>query len=283
MNAGKLSLLALAFAAAPSLLGQTASPAPETEFFSKATSDSCAVAFATVMADYLRPELQKQFGNDSVAVDEFVSGVAHAFEIKDAHAPYYFGVRSGLAMIDRVEGMVSMGFPMTSSSFVAALGEAMHGRTMGFSVDTADAFLRSLMEKMYERDRPAPLSEESQQAFLSEQKARQGVIETPSGLLFEVITEGEGEHPKAEDTVKVLYTGRLADGTVFDETDKPIQFPVSRLVPGFTEGLMLMKPGGEYRIFIPASLGYGETGAGGGTIPGNAALDFTVKLLEIVK
>ncbi|MDE6629141.1 MAG: FKBP-type peptidyl-prolyl cis-trans isomerase, partial [Muribaculaceae bacterium] len=81
--------------------------------------------------------------------------------------------------------------------------------------------------------------------------------------------------------VKVTYTGKLSDGTVFDQPERPVQFPVSNLVPGFTEGLKLMKPGGTYRLFIPATLGYGDLGAGG-VIPPGAALDFTVTLLEIV-
>lgn len=285
--AAALSLLGwlpqTAFADGTPADSDTAATAEASMTFDKATADSCAAAFATVMADYLRPELNSQFGADSVARREFVEGVAHAFEIKNAHAPYFFGVRSGLAMIDRVEGMTGMGFPMTTDSFLAAFGEAMDGNTMGFDADSADAFLRTLMERMYERDKPAPLTEESQAAFLEAQKSRPGVIETPSGLLFEVITEGEGEHPRPEDSVKVLYTGKLADGTVFDETDRPVMFPVSRLVAGFTEGLQLMKPGGKYRLFIPASLGYGDKGAGGGVIPGNAALDFTVELLEIMK
>lgn len=103
----------------------------------------------------------------------------------------------------------------------------------------------------------------------------------PSGLLFEIITEGEGPHPADTDIVKVTYTGRLSDGTVFDSSDRPVQFPVNRLVPGFTEGLKLMKPGGEYRIFIQPALGYGDKGASG-IIPPGAVLDFTVKLLEIL-
>lgn len=103
----------------------------------------------------------------------------------------------------------------------------------------------------------------------------------PSGLVFEVITEGEGTSPTIDNRVRLLYTGRLADGTVFDQTERPVDFPLRGLVPGFSEGLSLMKPGGTYRLFIPPSLGYGEEGAAG-TIPPNAAIDFQVQLLEIL-
>lgn len=243
-------------------------------------ADSCVAAFATIMAEYTRPELQRQFAGDTAAVSEFAAGVAHAFRIRDAHAPYYFGVRSGLAMIERVEGMQQMGYPITPQAFVPQLEAALKGDAMGFDGKTADAYLRHFMDLLYPA--PEPLSEESQTAFLSSQKSREGVDALPSGLLFEIITEGEGESPSLTDKVKVTYKGALADGTVFDTTEKPITLPVSGVVPGFSEGLRLMKPGGTYRLFIPASLGYGDKGAGG-VIPPGAALDFTVTLLEIEK
>ena len=85
------------------------------------SADSCAAAFATVMAEYLRPELEKQFPGDTAAVREFVKGVEHAFEIKNEDAPYFFGVRSGFALIDRVEAMQAMGFPFTSAQFCSGL------------------------------------------------------------------------------------------------------------------------------------------------------------------
>lgn len=246
-------------------------------------ADSCAAAFATVMAEYLRPELEKQFPGDTAAVDEFVKGVGHAFEIKNEDAPYFFGVRSGFALIDRVEAMQAMGFPFTSSEFCNNLGAALRGSAMGFDVKSADEFLRTVVERM----RPAGdeiegVSPESQQEFLDAQRSRAGVSVTPSGLLFEIITEGEGDSPGDADKVRVTYTGRLADGTVFDETSRPIEFPLHGLVKGFSEGLKMMKPGGEYRIFIPSYIGYGDRGAAG-VIPPGAALDFTVKLLDVIK
>jgi len=244
--------------------------------------DSCAAAFATVMAKYLKPEIDKQFPGDTAAIAEFTRGIAHAFDIKNVDAPYYLGVRNGFAIIDRLESMQSMGFPITPEAFCNQLGNALRSSALGFTPESADNFLRDAMAKLYPEKEVAPLSPESQLQFLNEQKTREGVAQTPSGLLFEIITEGEGPHPTDTDIVKVIYTGKLADGTVFDSTERPIQFPVNRLVPGFTEGLKMMKPGGEYRLFIPPALGYGDKGAGGGIIPPGAALDFTVKLLEIL-
>lgn len=243
--------------------------------------DSCAAAFATIMAQYLRPELEKQFPADKEAAAEFIRGVREAFEIRDSKSAYHFGVRNGLGMLDRVDAMAQMGFPITPANFCSALAQAMEGSAMGFDAAGADEYLRTAMNRINPPAEEKTLSPESQQQFLSEQAKREGVQMTPSGLLYEVITEGEGPHPTDSDNVKVTYTGKLSDGTVFDQTERPVQFPVSNLVPGFTEGLKLMKPGGTYRLFIPATLGYGDLGAGG-VIPPGAALDFTVTLLEIV-
>lgn len=109
---------------------------------------------------------------------------------------------------------------------------------------------------------------------------RRGAVTTPSGLVFEVITEGEGDFPGAADKVNIEYTGRLSDGSVFDKTEEPVSFDLVRLVPGFREGLQMMRPGGEYRIVLPASLGYGERGVGD-VIPPGAAIEFTVRLLSV--
>lgn len=248
--------------------------------FTQAETDTINRAYATVMATYLAPYIKENFPNDTNAVNEFVDGMRHAFEIRNEDSPYFAGVRSAMANFDRFDAMVSMGFPFTPDSYLTALQEALEGKTFGMDQKSADAYLHSVMARMYPA--PEPPSAESQQSFLDANKLREGVTETPSGLLFEVITEGEGSHPGPTDTVRVTYKGALADGTVFDETDKPIDLPVSGVVKGFSEGLQMMKPGGTYRLFIPASLGYGDKGAGG-VIPPGAVLDFTVTLLDTVK
>ena len=246
-----------------------------------AQADSCAAAFATTMAMYLKPELERRFQSNGDSISEFVRGVGHALDIKNVDAPYYQGVRNGFAIIDRLGQMQAMGFPISDKAFLSQLDAALKGQAMGMDADKADAYLRHAMELMMPVEEPKVLSPESQQAYLDENRGRQGVIETPTGLLFEVITEGEGATPKPEDTVSVTYAGRLSDGEVFDSSEKPVRFPVNRLVPGFTEGLQMMKPGGTYRIIIPPVLGYGDSGAGG-VIPPGAVLDFTVTLHDII-
>lgn len=255
--------------------------AAKADIFAKAEIDSINRAYATVMAKYLRPYIDENFPDNPQAAKEFVEGMRHAFEIRHEDQPYFAGVRSAMANFDRFDSMVAMGFPFTAESYTDALDAALAGDTFGMDRESADNYLHEMMAKMYPE--PEALTPESQQAFLNEQKQREGVIATPSGLLFEVITEGEGENPGPTDVCRVTYTGRLANGEVFDSTDTPIDLPVSGVVRGFSEGLQMMKPGGTYRLFIPAELGYGDRGAGGGVIPPGAALDFTVSLRDIVK
>jgi FKBP-type peptidyl-prolyl cis-trans isomerase FklB len=121
------------------------------------------------------------------------------------------------------------------------------------------------------------------EAFLAENKKKEGVKTTASGLQYKVITEGTGKAPAATDTVTVNYKGTLIDGTEFDSSYKrgqPATFPVSGVIKGWTEALQLMKEGSKWQLFIPAELAYGERGAGAQIGP-NAVLIFEVELLSI--
>ena len=120
-------------------------------------------------------------------------------------------------------------------------------------------------------------------AFLAENGKKPGIRTTPSGLQYEVLSEGSGKSPAASDTVRVHYTGKLLNGTVFDssvERGEPAEFGLSQVIAGWTEGLQLMKPGAKYRFFIPSELAYGEHGAGN-SIPPHATLIFDVELLAV--
>lgn len=124
---------------------------------------------------------------------------------------------------------------------------------------------------------------EKGEAFLKENAQKEGVKTTASGLQYLVLKEGDGKSPKATDVVKVHYKGTLIDGKEFDSSYKrgePIEFPLNRVIPGWTEGVQLMKEGAKYQFFIPAKLAYGERGAGG-VIPPNATLIFEVELIAV--
>ncbi|MFH1842728.1 MAG: FKBP-type peptidyl-prolyl cis-trans isomerase [bacterium] len=122
-------------------------------------------------------------------------------------------------------------------------------------------------------------------AFLTANKAKDGVVETESGLQYKVLTEGDGPHPSATDKVKVHYQGTLLDGTEFDSSysrGEPISFSLDGVIAGWTEGVQLMSVGSKYEFYIPSNLAYGERGAGRDIGP-NATLIFVIELLAIEK
>jgi FKBP-type peptidyl-prolyl cis-trans isomerase FkpA len=124
---------------------------------------------------------------------------------------------------------------------------------------------------------------EAGKAFLAENATKEGVKTTASGLQYKVLTEGKGKKPAATDKVKVHYEGRLLDGTVFDSSYKrgePISFPLSGVIPGWTEGVQLMGTGSKYQFYIPQELAYGLQGSPP-TISGGSTLIFDVELLGI--
>jgi len=119
--------------------------------------------------------------------------------------------------------------------------------------------------------------------FLEMNGKAEGVKTTASGLQYKVLQEGSGTSPVATDKVKVHYTGKLLDGTVFDssvERGEPISFALNQVIPGWTEGVQLMKPGAKYEFTIPSELAYGAQGAPG-AIPPNSVLIFYVELIEV--
>ena len=134
----------------------------------------------------------------------------------------------------------------------------------------------------------APLMADSNlekgEAFLKENATKEGVKTTASGLQYKVLKEGDGKSPKETDTVQVHYKGTLLDGTEFDSSyrrGQPAEFPLNLVIPGWTDGLQLMKVGAKYQFTIPSKLAYGERGTPGGPIPPNSTLIFEVELLAI--
>jgi FKBP-type peptidyl-prolyl cis-trans isomerase FklB len=149
---------------------------------------------------------------------------------------------------------------------------------------TLQAFQKEMMEKQMAASKEAATKNAAEgEKFLTENKKKDGVKTTASGLQYKVLKEGSGVSPKETDTVVVNYKGTLLDGTEFDSSYKrnePASFQVNRVVKGWIEALQLMKPGAKYQLFIPAALAYGERGAGQ-LIGPNATLIFEVELLSI--
>jgi FKBP-type peptidyl-prolyl cis-trans isomerase FklB len=152
--------------------------------------------------------------------------------------------------------------------------------------ETIMAFQKEMSAKQIERLKElGEKNKKEGEAFLAENKKKEGIITLPSGLQYKVINEGTGETPELTDVVTVNYRGTLIDGTEFDSSyrrGQPATFPVNAVIAGWAEALQLMKVGSKWLLFIPSDLAYGERGAGRDIGP-NATLIFDVELLSIKK
>ncbi len=175
------------------------------------------------------------------------------------------------------------------ADFAEGLDAAFNGKEMQMTYDEAKAVIREYFTAMEQELQAqaaaaAKVNEEAGKSYLETNGKRPEVVTTASGLQYEVLTEGNGPQPSAQDQVKVHYTGRLIDGTVFDssvERGEPATFGVTQVIPGWVEALQLMKAGSKWRLHIPSNLAYGQQGAGG-VIGPNATLIFDVELLEVI-
>jgi FKBP-type peptidyl-prolyl cis-trans isomerase FklB len=171
--------------------------------------------------------------------------------------------------------------------FVKGLKDALSGAKPLLTDDemrsTLTALQKEMMAKQTEKMQALGVKNKKEgEAFLAENKKKEGVITLPSGLQYKIIKEGTGKVPKAADTVTTNYRGTLIDGTEFDSSYKrgePATFPVNGVIPGWTEALQLMKTGSKWQLFIPSNLAYGERGTG--PIGPNAVLLFDVDLISI--
>ena len=175
------------------------------------------------------------------------------------------------------------GADISIEAMVAGFAKAAMGEETDLTPEEADQIVREYFTSAGERQGQENL--EAGNAFLEENKERPEVKVTESGMQYEVLAEGDGPIPTAEDRVRVHYHGTLIDGTVFDSSvdrGEPAVFGVTQVIPGWTEALQMMPVGSKWKIYLPSDLAYGERGAGGDIGP-NETLIFEVELLEIVE
>lgn len=157
--------------------------------------------------------------------------------------------------------------------------------TDGQMKEVLETFQKALMEKRSaELNKAATENQKAGDAFLSENKKKEGVVTLPSGLQYKILEKGAGEKPGKDDMVTVEYTGRLLNGETFDSTEKngqPASFKLSQVIPGWTEVLQLMPVGSTWEVYIPANLAYGARAAG--PIGPNSTLIFNIHLLSTKK
>jgi len=167
-------------------------------------------------------------------------------------------------------------------AFVAAVKDTFTGERPQMNPEEANQILEAFVAGEQAGEGTKNLEEGL--AFLAKNKNKTGVIELPSGLQYEILNEGEGDIPTANDQVRCHYHGSLIDGTVFDSSvqrGKPAVFPVGGVIQGWVEALQLMSVGSKWKLYIPSDLAYGQRGAGASIGP-NSTLIFEVELLEIL-
>ncbi|BDH47430.1 peptidyl-prolyl cis-trans isomerase [Salmonella enterica subsp. enterica serovar Choleraesuis] len=202
-----------------------------------------------------------------------------SYDSVEAQASYGIGLQVGQQL--RESGLQGL----EPEALVAGLRDALEGNAPAVPVDVVHRALREIHERAdaVRLERQKAMAVEGQK-FLEANQQKEGVNLTESGLQFKVLTQGEGAIPARTDRVRVHYTGKLIDGTVFDSSvarGEPAEFPVNGVIPGWIEALTLMPVGSKWELVIPQNLAYGERGAGA-SIPPFSTLVFEVELLEIL-
>lgn len=172
---------------------------------------------------------------------------------------------------------------INKEDFDEAVHAAFEGKETKLTAEEANKLIQEYLQELTAK-KAAEIRAVGER-FLAENSKKEGVKVTASGLQYIVDKEGEGAQPTAEDEVTVHYTGKLLDGTVFDSSvsrGEPATFPLNRVIPGWTEGVQLMKEGGKYTFFIPSDLAYGPQGVPN-AIPPHSTLIFDVELIKVVK
>ncbi|WED41867.1 FKBP-type peptidyl-prolyl cis-trans isomerase [Legionella cardiaca] len=182
------------------------------------------------------------------------------------------------------------GIDINPSAMAKGLQDGMSGGQLLLTEqqmkDVLNKFQKDLMAKRNaDFTKKAEENKAKGEAFLNQNKGKEGVISLPSGLQYKILQKGDGAKPTKDDTVTVEYTGKLIDGQVFDSTDrtgKPATFKVSQVIPGWTEALQLMPAGSTWEVYVPADLAYGPRSVGGPIGP-NETLIFKIHLISVKK
>lgn len=213
-----------------------------------------------------------------LATTMVVGGCSKKLDTDKKKASYAIGQQIG-------QNLKSQSIEVDADVLAMAISEAAAGKESKMKKEEVQEAMQKLQETaMKKQQEQAEENKKKGAEFLEKNKSATGVKVTPSGLQYQVITEGTGPVPKADDIIKAHYKGTLISGEQFDSSydrQQPAEFPVKGVIPGWTEALQMMKVGSKFKLWIPPELAYGPAPRPG--IPANSVLAFEVELLEIVK
>ena len=261
----------------------------------KSVADSISFAAGMAQTEGLLPYLKSQLNVDTAYMADFIQGMIDAKT--KSNDPRFIAYQAGESISQMVLGrmvpgingeMKSEGDTLNPDLFYAGFLASLKKDTTVYSKAAATNVFRSKMQEIQKSKEAKAkaameLKKKEGEDWLAENAKKEGVITTPSGLQYKVITEGTGIKPLAEDEVTVRYEGKLIDGTVFDSSykrkDPDTKFRCNQVIKGWTEALTMMPQGSKWELYIPQDLAYGERAQG--SIPAYSPLIFTVELVSV--
>ena len=286
----KKSTVLMMFAAAAGLASCTAQ-GPKANM--KSDIDSLSYMMGVSNTQGLKEYVMGRLGVDSAYMADFVKGLEQGVKETDAKEKAYMaGMQIGQQisgdMFEAINNQLFNGDSLQSlnkGNFLAGFIAAVQEKSI-VSADSASMYVRARAEVIKENSMKQKYADyiKKNEDFLAQNKSKEGVKVTPSGLQYKIITEGKGEIPADTSRVKVHYKGTLIDGTQFDSSydrKEPTTFRANQVIKGWTEALTMMPVGSKWELYIPAELGYGSREAG--QIKPFSTLIFEVELLSIEK
>ena len=261
----------------------------------KSDVDSLSYAFGLTHTQGFKDYMVHQLRVDSANIGDLVKGLVDGAAGKDAQSQiaYVEGLKIGKMIAESwVSGLTSDVYADDSTksidkdNLVAGFIAGVLGKDQKFTMEEAQTYVQEVMTAANDKKMEAQFGEnrEAGEKFLAENKTKEGVQVTPSGLQYKVIKQGKGAVPTATDKVSVHYRGTLIDGTEFDSSykrNKPTEFAANQVIKGWTEALTMMPVGSKWELYIPQELAYGSRNQG--QIKPFSTLIFEVELLDIVK
>lgn len=256
------------------------------------SSDSLSYAAGMILTNGLMPYLTQTLNVDTAYMADFIRGFNDI--VNNGENPAMNAYAAGMSIANQLKGQMlqnmTKDFTDTPDSIISTLvyrgfSDALTNDTTVMKADKAENLFmdKRTYNRAAKQEKEFGANREAGRKFLAENKTKEGVMTTASGLQYKVIKMGEGAIPKSTDRVKVHYEGKLVDGTVFDSSTKhgsePLVFGANQVISGWTEALCMMPVGSKWQLFIPYELAYGERNMG--AIKPFSALIFTVELLGI--